>query len=508
MRFLMKASLELSGNLKDKKAAEEILKESRELLQRGVPKGEKGGEIKSYEVGSDRIIMTLESGRHVRPHDGILRIKKMLSERLGKGQGVGVRSVDVIRYEVWYPLEKPLPKRLMLPFVRTVEKENKTAHLVFKDLDESALEKKYVDRILRRLEEKVEEEEVGGKGEFSKTVLKSKERLGRYALGEDPTHELVSRNWVRHLGRGVWTILPPYGALWRAIEGLVMDRVAKPLGFVEIMLPKIVPLEVQKKKGQIFGIPNEMWYVCPPATRDPEEWEYYRDLVKITGGTNPAELNNNLSPPEFALAYAQCEPFYDIWSGRVVDRDKLPLKFVDSYGPTWRYESGGLKGLERLSEFKRMEFVWIGAPEDVVSIRDEVRDRSVTIMDEVFDVEFSVDATTAVYLEHAGEKGAEEERDYVRTFDLSVSLPFETPSRPERDLEIASFHVHEDHYARNFHWKEKKGRTLWSGCAGISPTRWAYIFILRHGFDYNSWPKAIKSYIGDNLPDLPHDLFM
>jgi seryl-tRNA synthetase len=167
-----------------------------------------------------------------------------------------------------------------------------------------------------------------------------------------------------------------------------------------------------------------------------------------------------------------------------------------------------LKGLERLSEFKRIEFVWIGSPEDAISIRDEVRDKSIEIMDDVFDVEWRVDATTAVYLEHAGEAVAGEDRDYARTYDLSVSLPFETASRPERELEIASFHVHEDHYAKNFYWKEKKDRALWSGCAGISPTRWAYVFLLRHGVDYDVWPGEIKKYIGKTLPKLPDELFM
>jgi seryl-tRNA synthetase len=437
-----------------------------------------------------------------------LRIKKRLSERLGKEQGIGVRGIDIASYEAWYPIGKKPDREITLPFVKEIEIEDSTAHAVFDKMDETALENRYPDRILRRLEEKIKEEEIGGKGEFSKKFRESETRLDRYKLREDPTTELAKRNWVKHIGRGVWTILPSYAALWRAIEDLVMERVAKPLGFVEVMLPKIVPLDVQKKKGQLFGIPNEMWWVCPPATRDPIEWERFKDTVKITGQTNPEGLMENLSAPEFSLAYAQCEPFYDIWGKRTVDRDKLPLRFVDSYGPTWRYESGGLKGLERLSEFKRIEFVWIGSPEDAISIRDEVRDKSIEIMDDVFDVEWRVDATTAVYLEHAGEAVAGEDRDYARTYDLSVSLPFETASRPERELEIASFHVHEDHYAKNFYWKEKKDRALWSGCAGISPTRWAYVFLLRHGFDYDVWPSKIKKYIGKTLPKLPDELFM
>jgi seryl-tRNA synthetase len=508
MKFLMKASLELSGEIKDTDAVRKLLEETKDILKKGVPKGERGAEIIETAVGKNIIKLTIESGRYVRPHDGILRIKKRLSEKLGREQSIGVRRIEIEGYEVWYPLDTPPKSEIRLPFVKNIEIEDSMAHVEFEGIDESAIEHKFVDRILRRLEEKIRAEELGGKEEFSKTVKESEERIAQYALKEDPTADLVKKNWVKHVGIGVWTILPPYAALWRAIENLVTDWVVKPLGFDEIMLPKIIPLEVQRKKGQLFGIPNEIWWVCPPSTRDPKAWEDFKDRVKITGQTDPEGLMENLSPPEFALAYAQCEPFYDIWEKRTIDRDKLPLKFVDTYGPTWRYESGGLKGLERLSEFKRMEFVWIGSPEDAVSIRDKVRDRAVEVVDRVFDVEWKVNATTAVYLEHAGEKADGEDRDYVRTYDLSVSLPFETVSRPERELEIASFHVHEDHYAKNFYWKEKRGRELWSGCAGISPTRWAYVFLLRHGFNYDKWPKEIKQYIGGKLPTLPHDLFM
>ena len=504
----MKATLELSGRLKDRKAVSRFFEELKEVLNKGVPQGQTGGGIKNLKVHDESIDLELESGRYVRPHDGILRLKKGLSDWLGRTQGIGVRNIKIVSYEVWAPVENRTPQEITLPYTKSIEFENQTAHIEFEDIDEAALEQRFVDRILRRFEEKLDEAEIGGKGEFSQSFKKSDSRLNRYQLKEDPTTLLEQKNWVQHFGRGVWTILPAYAALWNAIEGLVMEKVAKPLGFVEVMLPKIVPLDVQRKKGQLFGIPNEMWWVCPPHSRDPKKWEKFKDKVKITADTNPEGLMENLSAPEFSLAYAQCEPFYSIWEKKTVDRDKLPLKFVDNYGPTWRYESGGLKGLERLSEFKRMEFVWIGSPEDAIEIRDKVRDRSLDIIDKIFDLEWRVDATTAVYLEHAGEKADEEDRDYARTYDLTVSLPFETVSRPEKELEIASFHVHEDHYAKNFYWKEKKKRPLWSGCAGISPTRWAYVFLLRHGFDYDGWPDEIKKRIGKSLPTLPDNLFM
>ncbi len=508
MRFEMLADIVCSGDIKKTEIVDKAFEGIDELLQRGVPDGEEGAKLASYSVVGNRIAVELVSGRYVRCHEAVLRINKYLSPILGRALKIGIRTIEVKSYEVWYELEEEPQEKITLPFVESLEIDGKNVHLVLKDLDQEALEKNYVDRLLKRLDEKIKQQQMSGKAGFVNTVETSELRLDKYKLKEDPTETLVKRDWVRHAGSGVWTILPAYTALWRAIEKLVFDVIAEPLGFQEILLPKIISLDIQKRKGQLGGIPNEIWWVCPPKTRDPREWEEFTDLVKITGEKHSAKLMANLGDPEYSLAYAQCEPFYDLWRGKVIDREKLPLKFIDNYGPTWRYESGGLKGLERLNEFKRMELVWIGSPEDAIEIRDKVRDLSVKIIDEIFDLEWRVDATTAIYLEHGGSAMADEDREYVRTYDLTIPLPFETASRPEKELEIASFHVHEDFYAKNFSWKERKNRTLWSGCTGISPTRWAYVFLLRHGFDYDSWPKEIRRYIGESLPMLPEDLFV
>ncbi len=506
MKFRMSAVLLLSGKA-DKKAVEKAIEDAKPLLSKGAPEG-KGATIESYKVAGETIDITITSGRYVRPHDAIMRINKYLSGRLGKEQKVGIRTIEIDNYEVWYELPQAPAGEITLPFTEKIEITGKEAHIIMKDLDQQALEDKYVDRLLRRLEEKISQQHVQGKKEYVETIEKSNARIDKYKITDDPTPELIKNNWVQHAGVGVWTVLPQYAALMRAIEELVLDNVAKPLGFDEVFLPRIVNLDIQRKKGQLGGIPNEIWWVCPPKTRDPKEWEEFSDYVKITGKNAPEKLMEKLAEPAFSLAYAQCEPFYDIWSGRVINRDKLPVKFLDRNGPTWRYESGGLKGLERVSEFKRIEFVWISSPEDAIKIRDKVRDGALKIVDKIFDLEWRLDATTAVYLEHAGKNAEEEDRDYVRTYDISIALPFETASRAERELEIASFHVHEDFYANNFNWKEKSDRPLWSGCTGISPTRWAYVFLLRYGLDFDNWPKEIKKYIGKKLPGMPEDIFV
>ena len=506
MKFQMSARIILSGEA-DKKAVESAIEDSRPLLSKGAPEG-KGAVIDDYNVSGDTIFLHLSSSKYVRPHDAIMRINKYLSSRLGKEQKVGIRQIAVDNYEIWYELKQEPLEEIALPFTEKIEIKDREAHLVLKDIDQQALEDKYVDRLLKRLDEKISQQHMHGKAEYVETVKRSGKRLNKYKITEDPTTELVKNNWVQHAGVGVWTILPQYTALMRAVEELVLDNVANPLGFDEVFLPKITNLDIQRKKGQLAGIPNEIWWVCPPKSRDPKQWEEFSDYVKITGKNAPEKLLENLAEPAFSLAYAQCEPFYDIWEGRVINRDKLPVKFVDRYGPTWRYESGGLKGLERVSEFKRIEFMWISSPEEAVEIRDAVKDKALHIVDKIFDLEWKLDTTTAIYLEHAGEKATKEDRDYARTYDIAISLPFETASRAEKELEIASFHVHEDFYAKNFHWKEKNERPLWSGCTGISPTRWAYVFVLRYGLNFDDWPKEIKKYIGKKLPGMPDGLFV
>ncbi|MFH7882559.1 MAG: aminoacyl--tRNA ligase-related protein, partial [Candidatus Aenigmatarchaeota archaeon] len=316
-------------------------------------------------------------------------------------------------------------------------------------------------------------------------------KIKKYKFKEDITEELVKRGWVKKFTTaGVWHFLPPMTALIRAIEYLIVERIAKPMEFQEIFLPRLISLETHMKKGQL-AIPNDLFWVCPPISKNLEEFEDFIDYVEVTQTIPKELLMKKLDLPIGAISYAQCEGFYQIFEKEIVDLDKLPLKFFDRFGPTWRYEAGGLKGLERLNEFYRMEFVYIGSPEQVVDIRDEVKDRTLEIIDKIFDLEWRIDKVIPVYLEHAG-KVEEEKEELVKTYDLTILLPFKTLSKAERELEIASFHVHKDFYAERFNFKDKAGRIVWTGCCGLGPTRFAYVFLLRWGFNFNEWPEEIK----------------
>ncbi|MFX1519191.1 MAG: aminoacyl--tRNA ligase-related protein [Promethearchaeota archaeon] len=514
MRFEADVFFELSKKLPAD--AEKSLKEffnnaNKDFLKKGAPEGKEneGTTIEEYRIMPKDIFLSLNSGRYVRVHTGIMRLNNELSKFLGKKYHLGVRSINVKRFEIDMELEQKPIEPIKLPFTKNIDFDRSKAHIVLdpKDLDETALKKNYIDKLLNRLNDKIRAQNLAaGKAAFSETVKRSEKRLDKYVIKEDPTEEALRRGWVKEFpGAGVWTIMPPFTALIRAIEQLVIDKIIKPMGFVETIFPRLIPLEVERKKGHL-AIPNELFWVCPPTSRNPKDFEQYVDYVEITGDPAPDQLQAMLRPPMFGLAYAQCEPFYQIFEKEIVDIDDLemnPILFFDRNGPTWRWEGGGLKGLERLNEFHRIEFTYMSTPKKTIEIRDEILKRSEEIIDSIFDMEYRIDKTTAVYLEHAGVAEQEEAEEFVKTYDLTAILPFETSSRPEAELEISSYHVHTDFYAERFNFKDKAGKDVWTGCVGIGPSRWAYVFVIRHGFKFENWPQEIKKYVGAELPKTP-----
>jgi len=148
-----------------------------------------------------------------------------------------------------------------------------------------------------------------------------------------------------------------------------------------------------------------------------------------------------------------------------------------------------------------MELTWIGKPEDVTKIRDELLNRAEKFVDSIMDIEYRIEATTPVYLEHSLEL-EEEKKEIVKTYEIVGVLPYGTLSRPEeKELELSNFSVHLDFYAKRYNWKERKNRDVWSGCSGIGLSRYAYMFLARWGINFEDWPHEIKKYIGEKLPE-------
>ena len=243
---------------------------------------------------------------------------------------------------------------------------------------------------------------------------------------------------------------------------------------------------------------RSMFFASQPISYNLDDFEEWIDTVMVLNKAPPEKLRDFVKPPSYFLCFAQCEPFYWFFGGEIIDKKDLPVKWFDYSGPSFRWESGGLRGIERLVEFHRIEVVWMGEPDQVVEIRNQLLDRYEYFMDKVLDLEWRWAWVTPFYLEHAGEardikEVGELDINQPGTIDFEAWLPYKGP-RDDKDswLEIGNISIHGTKYTSSFKIKHnKRNRIIWTGCSGFGTQRWLLAFLAQKGFDPDNWPEEV-----------------
>lgn len=460
------------------------------VLSKGAPAG-KGAKIISSDVYDNCIELTITSGRYVRAHDAILRLRKPLAELLGKKYKIGIRGLEVPEFELRVPADKPL-KQLNIPYVGKMTYED--GYIVLSlNVGQSEIENRVPDRIISLIEEKVKAQSYGGKGEHWNLLWASEKK--KHAFNGDPTQELEKKGWIkRGSSRGQWIHGPQSTAVFRAFEKIVMDEIIKPLGYREMIFPKLVTWDVWQRSGHAKGVYPEIYYVCPPKTRDPEFWEEVADYYKVTLEVPLDLIARKIDRPIGGMCYAQCPPFWPFLQGETLPDNGLPLFVFDRSGTSHRYESGGLHGMERVDEFHRIELVFLGAPEQVVSHSEDMKKKYRHIFNDILELEWRMAWVTPWFMAQEGLTGLSEE-SRVGTIDFEAVLPYR--GEGGEWLEFQNMSVNGNKYPRGFNVKSQSLGELWSGCSGIGLERWASAFYAQKGLDPQQWPDAFSSIIGE-----------
>lgn len=330
--------------------------------------------------------------------------------------------------------------------------------------------------------------------EHAVIVKKSPEK--KMFFENDPALEAKKLGWIKEFpGRGQWIYTEPYAKLLSAIESIIIENVAMPLGFEEVLFPKIIPFEVEKNMPGYFSkMPAHMYYVCPPPEEN--ELDLFRYKYEITREPDPEELRKKLRAPGYVLAPSQCEPAYELYKKQIFSEENLPVKFFDRAGWTYRWEGGGTEGIVRTQEFRRIEFVYFGYPKQIVGIRDQVLDKSLEVIDKILDLEWKVVVGVPWYA--ATDLGTSDFQDSfkVPTYDVEVYTPYRGKREKSEWLEILSSNNNKDKFTKSFHIKESKKKELWSGCTGFGVTRWVAAFLAEKGFEQKNWPEELNKKIG------------
>jgi seryl-tRNA synthetase len=493
MEFQLKANLKCSGTLREAVSAAEIADFVRDcndgILKKGAPQGH-GAEIVSWSIAGEKIALKIVSDRFVRAHDALLRLKNEFGRFLGPHR-IGIRGMEIEDYELAMEWEAGL-RLTKLPFVREIEqKEGKLT--LFLDVDEFSLEKRIPDRLIRLLEDKKEAAKWKGKKEHWELLFESSKKP--FFFDKDPTEELITRGWIRHAaGRGQWIYGPQITKIFRALERVLLDEVCRPLDYAEMIFPKFVSWDVWKRSGHAKGIYPEAYYVCTPKTRDPEYWEEVMDYYKVTNEV-PLDMIMERIENVGGMCYAQCPPFWSFLQGKTIPDEILPITVFDRSGTSYRYESGGLHGIERLDEFHRVELVWIGKKEQVIAHSNLLHAQYRRIFDEILDIEWREAWVTPWFMAQEGKAGLAESRE-VGTIDYEAVLPYS-----DKWLEFQNVSVNGDKYPKGFTVKLQSGEELWSGCSGVGLERWAAVFLAQKGLNADKWPAKFRDAVGA-LPEV------
>jgi seryl-tRNA synthetase len=459
------------------------------ILTKGAPEGQ-GAKVTQWSIDGDRIKLSIESGRHLRVHDAMLRMRKPLAAKLGKEFKIGIRGIEVESYTIEVPSEKALAE-MKIPYVTKMSYDSGMIKLEL-DVDEAAMSNRVPDRILTLMEEKIEQLSYGGKTEHWNLLWQSEKK--EHTFSDDPTKAMVEAGWIkRGASRGQWIHGPQSTKMFRTFERIVLEELLEPLGYREMIFPKLVTWEVWQKSGHAKGVYPEIYYVCPPKTRDPEYWEEVIDHYKVTHEVPTALIKEKIGDPIGGMCYAQCPPFWVYLQGETIPTDEFPIMVFDRSGTSHRYESGGLHGMERVDEFHRIEIVWAGTKEQVIEEAKKLHDRYMHIFNEILELEWRKAWVTPWFMAQEGLTGVSDQTE-AGTTDYEAVLPYR--GEDGEWLEFQNVSVNGNKYPSGFNVKCQSGEELWSGCSGVGLERWAAAFFAQKGLDPNNWPEEFRNRVG------------
>ncbi|MCI0503661.1 hypothetical protein L0Y65_03020 [Candidatus Micrarchaeota archaeon] len=266
-------------------------------------------------------------------------------------------------------------------------------------------------------------------------------------------------------GSGQYVILPKGTKMMNAIRTLLGREIGGRMGFEEITLPKIAPLDTFRK-ADILG-----------------KWDDYLIAATPYAGTRGVADTYLLDP-------LQCTAVYQFLENREMSAEILPLRWLDCSGPTYRNEdSTRFEALVRQREFHRFELAYIGTREQVIGIREECLARLEALLMEL-GLGYRISVGSGCYQIRDGELDTPQAPEEIPIKDLEVYCP----GREENGafLEVAGCAVLAATMTSRFKIREKDGNALWSGCTGVGLERMVYALVANHGADSAFFPEMLK----------------
>ena len=244
-----------------------------------------------------------------------------------------------------------------------------------------------------------------------------------------------------------------YKLLVRVIERIVL------FDFQEILVPKTVALATVNATGHLRKLGGEYLLVSEFKSRDTSKMAKLLNCGYVSGRV--PDLTAHLKPATRILTYSQCMPFWEYVRGQTIDG----FSYYDCSGPSYRNEGGGISGLQRLSEFHRIELIFSRGQLEFDKYLSELLARykhllkSLGLKCRIIRVPSWSDAHEST----------------ATTLDFQVWIP-----QKNKWLELANLSNNGHAYPRLFRVTHVGGERLIAGCSGIGLDRLVLAILSYH----------------------------
>jgi seryl-tRNA synthetase len=198
------------------------------------------------------------------------------------------------------------------------------------------------------------------------------------------------------------------------------------------------------------------------------------------------DWTSGLAAADLVLAPAACYPVYPMAAAR----GPLPsggLRF-DVACDCFRHEPS--KELDRMQSFRMREYVYMGAPRDVVAFRDHWMKRGQDFAQQL-GLPYTIAPASDPFFGRTGQVMAISQLQNALKFELLV--PVRSTDRPTACM---SFNYHQDHFGTTWGLRDASGELAHTACAAFGMDRLAVALFVTHGLDPRRWPSAIRSMLG------------
>jgi seryl-tRNA synthetase len=185
---------------------------------------------------------------------------------------------------------------------------------------------------------------------------------------------------------------------------------------------------------------------------------------------------------DIVLTPAACYPVYPVIAARGPAPEAGKLVDVMSY--CFRHEPS----LEptRLQMFRMREYVFIGAPAQVLAFRADWLERGQTLIRSLA-LPYEVDVANDPFFGRAGKVMANSQRELELKFELLIPV-----NAIENLTACLSFNYHLDHFGRVWDIKLPDGGVAHTACIGFGLERLTMALLRHHGLDLRAWPDAVQ----------------